>query len=135
MIEKRILYQDRVRSIGGSFAFIEHRFLREGFLASLTHLELLLYVFLVMAADRAGLSYYSYDKIRTLLAMDVDEYVAARNGLIGKDLPAFDGRVFQVLSLPEKPRIDASGPLRRAGGGSERAPASVYRIPKDPLTR
>ena len=38
-----------------------------------------------------GLSYYSYDKICTLLAMDVDEYIGARNALIEKDLIAFDG--------------------------------------------
>ena len=71
------LLPQRVRKIGGSFAFIEHRFLRDGFWASLSRDELLLYIFLVMA----GL----------LLKMD----------LIDKDLIAFDGRLFQVLSLPE----------------------------------
>ena len=56
MLEKRILCPERVRKIEGSFAFIEHRFLRDGFWVSLSHDELLLYVLLVMAADRAGLS-------------------------------------------------------------------------------
>ena len=63
MITKAALDQDRVRKIAGSFAFIEHRFLRRGFFSVLTHHEILLYVFLVLVSDRNGLSYYSYDKI------------------------------------------------------------------------
>jgi hypothetical protein len=133
MIEKKILCRDRVRRIGGSFAFIEHRFLREGFFWSLTHDELLLYVFLVMVADRAGLSYYSYDKICTLLVMDVDEYIAARNALIGKDLIAFDGALFQVLSLPEKPTVKAPRALRTAEDMAERDPATIHQIIRDAL--
>ena len=95
------LLPQRVRKIGGSFAFIEHRFLRDGFWASLGSNELLLYIFLVMAGNREGLSYYGYDTICLLLKMDLDDYILARNDLIDKDLIAFDGRLFQVLSLPE----------------------------------
>jgi len=76
----------RVRSIYGSFAFIEHRFLRHGFRASLGHHELLLYFFLVLVADRQGLSFYSYDKICSLLTISIDEYILARDSLINKDL-------------------------------------------------
>ena len=103
MIKTKILCPNRVRRITGSFAFIEHRFLRDGFWESLTHRELLLYVFLVLVADRNGVSYYSYDKIYSLLRISMDEYLNARNALIDKDLIAFDGYFFQVLSLPEKP--------------------------------
>jgi hypothetical protein len=63
MIKTKILCPNRVRRITGSFAFIEHRFLRDGFWESLSHRELLLYTFLVLVADRNGVSYYSYDKI------------------------------------------------------------------------
>jgi hypothetical protein len=35
--------------------------------------------------------------------MDLDQYISARNGLIEKDLIAFDGTVFQVLELPATP--------------------------------
>ena len=103
MIKTKILCPNRVRRITGSFAFIEHRFLRNGFWDSLTHHELLLYVFLLLVADRNGISYYSYDKIYSLLRISTDEYLQARNALIDKDLIAFDGYFFQVLSLPEKP--------------------------------
>jgi len=97
------LVRHRVRSINGSFAFIEHRFIRHGFWSSLDHHELLLYFFLVLVADRQGLSFYSYDKICSLLAISVDEYILARDNLIKKDLLAFDGTFFQILSLPPEP--------------------------------
>jgi hypothetical protein len=101
MMEKVILCPDRIRKITGTFGFIEHRFLKEGFFYSLSHCELLLYLFLVLVADRHGLSFYSYDKMCTLLRITVDELILARDGLIEKDLIAFDGRTFQVLSLPQ----------------------------------
>lgn len=100
---RNLLVSNRVRQINGSFAFIEHRFLRHGFWASLGHHELLLYFFLVLVSDRQGLSFYSYDKICSLLAINVDEYIMARDNLINKDLIAFDGTFFQVLSLPQIP--------------------------------
>jgi hypothetical protein len=103
MMEKQPLYPERRRQITGSFAFIEHRFLRDGFWSSLNQHECLLYVFLVLVADRNGLSYYGYDKICTLLRCTLDAYLVARNGLITKDLIAFDGHLFQVLSLPITP--------------------------------
>lgn len=103
MIKKKILTADRVRKIDGGFSFIPHRFLTDGFFVSLIPHELLLYFLLVLAGDRNGISFYSYDKICTLLQMTVDRYIMARDSLIDKDLVAFDGTLFQVLQLPEKP--------------------------------
>ncbi len=59
MIDKKPLVPDRVRRIQGSFAHMEHRFLRDGFWQSLSHLELLLYFFLVLVGDRNGISFYT----------------------------------------------------------------------------
>ncbi len=56
-----------------------------------------------LASDRNGLSFYSYDAICTLLQLNLDQYVEARNSLIDKDLIAFDGTLFQVLDLPPIP--------------------------------
>lgn len=103
MIKKKILVPERIRRIQGGFSFIPHRFLTDGFLASLNQTEILLYLFLVQASDRQGLSFYSYDAICTLLMLSVDEYIEARDALIRKDLIAFDGTLFQVLDLPGKP--------------------------------
>jgi hypothetical protein len=106
MIKKKIIDKERVRRIDGGFAFIPHRFLTDGFASNLSRDQLLLYFFLVLAADRFGLSFYSYDKICTLLEMSLDQYVEARCALIKKNLIAFDGTVFQVLALP--------GPLKQS---------------------
>ncbi|MFH0787068.1 MAG: helix-turn-helix domain-containing protein [Pseudomonadota bacterium] len=98
MIDKKPLNPARIRKISGSFAFIEHRF--RYFIKTLTHQELLLYLFLVLAADKQGLSYYSTDTICACLKISLRQYLKARQSLIRKDLIAFDGRFFQVLSLP-----------------------------------
>ena len=128
MIERSPLCADRIRKIDGSFAFIEHRFLRDGFLESLTHHEIVLHLFLVLVADRRGLSYYSYDKICTLLRITLDEYILARDRLIKKDLIAFDGHLYQVLSLPHRSVREASKPLRTEEDMSQRDPATVRQI-------
>jgi hypothetical protein len=74
---------------------------------------MLLYIFLVLAADRYGLSYYSYDRICSLLQLSVEQYITARDGLVKKDLIAFDGTLFQVLELPPKP-LPGSAVCRRS---------------------
>ena len=100
MITKKVLVADRIRRIEGGFSFIPHRFVTGGFLAALQQKELLLYLFLVAVCDRHGLSFYRYDSICSLLQITVEQYIAARDALIEKDLIAFDGTLFQVLSLP-----------------------------------
>ncbi len=125
---KKLLVPERVKKINGSFAFIEHRFLRDGFLASLSHQELLLYLFLVLAADRHGLSYYSFDRICTLLQMATDDYIEARNGLIDKDLLAFDGYLFQVLSLPQAPLSKPLFLLKTREDMERHDPATIRQI-------
>ena len=100
MIKKHVLNPQRVRRIDGGFSFIPHRFLADGFLSALDPHQLLLYFFLVLAGDRYGLSFYSYDSICSLLQMSMDQYLQARHALIEKDLIDFDGTIFQVLDLP-----------------------------------
>ena len=106
------IIEGRVRSIGGQgFAFIHNRFLQDGFVGSLEPEEMLLYFFLVLASDRRGMSFYHYDSICSLLRTTIEGYVVARNSLIDKDLIAFDGTRFQVLSLPQSPAV-VSRPLK-----------------------
>ena len=65
-ISRQPIISDRVRSIEGGFAFIEHRFLHRGFFADLGQSELVLYFLLVIAGDRRGISFYSNDALCTL---------------------------------------------------------------------
>jgi hypothetical protein len=88
----------------------------------------LLYVFLVLVADRNGLSSYGYDKICTLLHFTLDEYLVARNGLIEKDLIAFDSHLFQVLSLPIQPVRSVSRSLRTTDDMQHDDPATIGQI-------
>ena len=57
MIQKKILTPHRVRAISGSFAYIEHRFLKNGFFKRLNHNQLLLYFLLV---GRVGIKPTTY---------------------------------------------------------------------------
>lgn len=119
---------ERVRRIEGGFSFVPHRFLLDGFFASLTPGELMLYFLLVVAGDRYGVSYYGEDAICNLLCQNTESYLIARNGLIEKDLIAFDGRRFQVLSLPDHPKRGVSKPLVSEADFEERDPATIRRL-------
>lgn len=131
---RKPLLSDRVRAINGSFAFIEHRFLRHGFWTSLSHNELLLYFFLILVGDRQGLSFYSYDKICSCLGLDLDSYIMARDLLIQKDLLAFDGTFFQVLALPAEP-VRHNRLLVDEEDMKRQDPATISRIIKHSLER
>lgn len=128
MTHRAPLLPDRIRRIDAqSFAFLPHRFLRDGFLCSLLPDEQRLYLFLVLAADRTGISFYSCDRICSILEMVVDDYIEARNGLLRKDLIAFDGTRFQVLSLPPAPVYKPAEPLRSPAQLESHDPATVRR--------
>jgi hypothetical protein len=122
------------RAIGDqSFAFIPHRFLREGFFASLTTDERDLYFFLVLAADRYGVSFYHYETICSVLRLPLESYLVARNALIHKDFIAFDGTRFQVLTLPDQPLPDSARPLRTPEDFADHDAATIRGLLRRPL--
>jgi hypothetical protein len=126
---------DRVRRIDGGFAFVPNRFLHDGFFTALTHHERSLYFFLVLAADRDGVSFYSYDRICTTLEVTLDDYLAARNALVDMDLVAFDGTRFQVLSLPPRPQLRARPPLTTQDDFERDDPATIRQCIRDSLSK
>jgi hypothetical protein len=99
---------DQVRKIEGSFAWIDHRLLRDGHLARLTRDDLALYLFLALAANRYGVSFYRKDKISDALGFSWDDFETAKRRLLERRLIAFapfgpgqtDG-YYQVLTVPE----------------------------------
>jgi len=125
----------RLRKIGdGGFAFLPHRFLRDGFLQTLDRDQLALYVFLLLAANRHGVSFYGYDAICAVLGMPLDLYLAARDRLIELDLIAFDGTRFQVLSLPDLPAAGTKPrALKTSADLEEHDPATIRSIAKNSL--
>src|SRR5437867_10458173 len=133
MMDKSPLGPERIRKITGSLACIEHRFIREGFWSSLSQHARLLYVFLVLVADRNGLSYDRFDKIGALLQLSLDDYLLARNALIKKDLMVFDGHLFQGLSLPLTPVCQPARPLHSAPHMAQADPATIRHILRNSL--
>jgi hypothetical protein len=103
MLLKRLLDPTRVRKIQGSFSWIDHRLITGGFLADLSTIEILLYLFLVAVCDRNGISYYHQDKIASLLKIDLASLGKAREGLIHRSLLAYEPPLYQILSLPVRP--------------------------------
>jgi len=102
-----VLAPGRLRRPSSSFAWIDHRLRSSGLLSLLEPPELGLYLFLVLAADRDGLSCWRLDRIeREMPCFDRSALWKARDRLLELDLVAFqpwrasdpDG-VYQVLSI------------------------------------
>ena len=93
----------------------------------------MLYPFLILVADRHGLSYYSFDQSWALLQLSLDDYLVARNALIKKDLIAFDGQLFQVLALPLRPVLPPPTPLYSAQQMTQADPATSRQIIRNSL--
>lgn len=96
---------DRIRIISGSFSWIDHRFLRQGFDQGLSRLEKLFYFVLIAVSNCNGVSFYSDERLAEILEIrHAHELTGARNELVARDLIAFKERVYQVLDLPSEPR-------------------------------
>ena len=86
----------KIRKIERSFAWIDHRLMRNGFVAVMTHRDLALYMFLILAADRNGISFYRKEKICEAVSLDFSQFEIARDRLINMKLVAFEN--YSVLS-------------------------------------
>jgi hypothetical protein len=86
----------KIRKIQGSFAWIDHRLVRNGYLQVMTHDDMVLYLFLIMAADRNGVSFYRKEKICKAVSLDFSQFEIARDRLVNMKLVAFEG--YSVLS-------------------------------------
>ena len=95
---------DRLRLIEGSFSWIDHRFLRQGFDRGLERLEKLFYFVLIALSNRDGVSFYSEERLSQILQVRYpDELRGARQQLVAQDLIAFESGIYQVLRLSAKP--------------------------------
>jgi len=103
LARRQPLRPDRLRPLERPFGWIPFRFLKSGWLPRLSRDAKLLYFFLCLVADGRGISFYGDVRIEQLLALSVGELAGARDELTALDLVAFDGCVYQVLSLPSLP--------------------------------
>jgi len=86
----------KIRSIKGSFAWIDHRLMRNGFMETMTHQDIALYLFFILVADKNGVSFYRKEKICEAVSLDFSQFEIAKDRLINMKLIAFEG--YSVLS-------------------------------------
>ena len=99
---------ERMRQLRSSaFGWIDARLLKEGWLSFMEAEEIAVYLFLCLAANQQGVSWYRRDRIREALNLSEDAVRRALTRLVERDLVAyapfrrFDSEGFrQVLSLP-----------------------------------
>lgn len=110
MRKKYLIPQPKsIRRIQQSFAWIDHRLVRDGYLQVMTHEDLALYVFLILAADGKGVSFYRKEKICDLAALSFGQFEIAKDRLISMKLIAFEpysvmtpNGFYQVLPIQGK---------------------------------
>ena len=85
-----------IRNIKSSFAWIDHNLMRNGFIETMTHQEIALYLFLILAADKNGVSFYRKEKICQAVSLDYSRFEIAKDRLVNMNLIAFEG--YSVLS-------------------------------------
>lgn len=103
MIRREPIRADRVRRISGTFSWVDHRLINDGFLGGMCSDEILVYFFLVLVGDKNGVSFYSEERMCKILGIEPDRLYYARGRLIDKDLLATQKGLYQVLQLPEYP--------------------------------
>jgi hypothetical protein len=111
MPKAHIPQPENVRRITGSFAWVDHRLLRNGYLQAMTHQDMALYLFLALVADRYGVSFYRKEKICDLVSLTFEQFEVARDRLIRQELIAFEpysactpNGYYQVLTMHETRR-------------------------------
>jgi hypothetical protein len=104
-------HPDLLRSPPRGFGWLDDRLLREHWLALLGPEPIAVLVFLALAADRRGASFYRRDSMRRELSMPIDLIDQSLHRLLDLGLVAhrpwsrdsLDG-VWQLLPLPPRPR-------------------------------
>lgn len=107
---------DLVRAPAGPYGWLDARLLRDGWLARLGPDAAAALVFLALAADREGVSFYGRDRIALALDLDRGRLDVALHLLLVEGLVAFrpwrvggtDG-VWQLLPVPTAPARARSG--------------------------
>jgi hypothetical protein len=130
------LRPDRIRAIEHErpFGWITLRVVTSGLLGQLSPAAKLVYFFLCLVADRQGVSFYGPKRI--ILGLEPAQLSAAVAELRAEDVVAFDGTVYQVLSLPSWLGKEYEGEAGQvAKSARESAPAPQQQRRGGPLQR
>jgi hypothetical protein len=135
MIQKRPLDPRRLRSHPPrGFGWLDHRLLRQGYLARCSPPAIALYCLLVCAGDGDGLSFYSDPRIGALLGLEPARLPRVRRELVELGLVAYQKPLYQVLALSDAPVwAPTSRPARPAPAQSRKlAPPPQRPAPAPP---
>lgn len=120
---------------GAPFGWLEARLLNDGWLARLGTEASAVLLFLALAADRHGASFYGRDKTALLLGLDRAALDRALARLLDLGLvahrPWSDGHpdgVWQILPLPVSPRL-SRGSTSTVGAALAELRRSSYHVP------
>ena len=123
----RPLRLDRVRRLEKPFGWVPFRLLTSGLLAEPSAEATLLYFFLCLVADRQGLSFWSAERLSRQLGLSPGTLALGRAELCERNLLAFDGWLYQVLSLPEGVSETPGSLMSSRSSTRPRAPAQRER--------
>ena len=128
----------RVRRLETPFGWTPLRLLTSGLLAELSTEAKLLSFFLSLVSDRQGLSFWGDARVSEQMDLSLGELARGRAELCQRDLLAYNGWLYQLLSLPDAVLPKASEPSRSlpalsrprstAPQGAEASPEAVGEI-------
>jgi hypothetical protein len=119
----------RVRYPKGAYGWVDLRIVTEGHLQGLGPEAALVYLFLCTVGNRAGLSFWSRERISRMLHLTREEIDGALARLIAADLIAANDRIVQVLPVPDGCRRHLDD---RTAPGAEDRPAAKKPPPPSP---
>lgn len=92
---------ERRRTVVNGFGWVDHRFIRDGFIDGLSCRALALYLFLVTVSDGEGRSYWSVRKIAVRLGLSPVQLKKAREELEKRELVVYEPPDWYLLALPK----------------------------------
>lgn len=108
--EQTLPQPERLRTIEHPFGWLPCRMLTNGTIADMSPIERQLYLVLALAANRRGVSFYCNKRIQRTIGCTQAELDRARAALTERDLIAYDGTIYQLLSLPPEPKQTPNTP-------------------------
>jgi hypothetical protein len=86
-----------------SYSIVDHNLLHHGYLGTLSHQALALYLFLVVVGNRQGESFYGEEKIQSILRLSEEEFVRVRTELTDASLIYLKRPFTVVRNLGSRP--------------------------------
>lgn len=90
----------RHRTVVNGFGWVDHRFVRDGFIDGLSCRALTLYLFLVTVSDGEGHSYWSVRKVSGRIGLTPVQVKSARMELEKRELVVYEPPDWYLLALP-----------------------------------